>query len=129
MDSNSLYPFDWNNQKSAYNGLVHDPLGEPSPVISGSSAFSASYQNPFRAGTANVPQPSDISMEGIEMEQPPAPSTASAQPETGSSRRAKFEQLDWNAHKASIKNLYLDENKSLPETMKVMNDIHSFKAS
>ena len=71
----------------------------------------------------------DISMEGNEAEEPPAPSVAIAQPKTRSFRRVRGENLDWNAYKDAIRSLYIDQNKSLPETMQAMDNLHSFKAS
>ncbi|KAH6895896.1 hypothetical protein B0T10DRAFT_587446 [Thelonectria olida] len=45
------------------------------------------------------------------------------------SRRSKYRDLDWEHHKPQLKKIYLDENKSLSETIAIMRDQHSFKAS
>ncbi|KAK7413633.1 hypothetical protein QQX98_007496 [Neonectria punicea] len=48
---------------------------------------------------------------------------------TSSRRRSRYGQLDWDRHKARLKTLYLDENKSLRETREIMKDEYSFDAS
>lgn len=54
---------------------------------------------------------------------------ASDDPTLAPTRRSKYQNLDWNEHKAEIQRLYLEENKSLPETMQIMKDRFSFEAS
>ncbi|KAF4469329.1 rhomboid family [Fusarium albosuccineum] len=44
-------------------------------------------------------------------------------------KRSKYSHLNWDVHKAELKRLYLDEDKPLPETMKIMKDEHGFEAS
>lgn len=44
-------------------------------------------------------------------------------------RRAKYENLDWERQEAVLRSLYMDQNKSLADTMKIMEEQHSFKAS
>ncbi|KAJ3535651.1 hypothetical protein NM208_g7047 [Fusarium decemcellulare] len=44
-------------------------------------------------------------------------------------KRSKYNHLNWNAQKAELKRLYMDQDKSLPETMQIMKDEHSFEAS
>ncbi|KAH8694492.1 hypothetical protein BGZ61DRAFT_588458 [Ilyonectria robusta] len=44
-------------------------------------------------------------------------------------RRAKYENLDWERHEAVLRSLYIDKNKSLADTMKIMEQQHSFNAS
>lgn len=130
MDSHQSFPYNWGDHGPAYNQQVHGLLGGPSQLASTSSNFETSFQNPFHDSMANDFRPNnDIPMEGIEAEEQPIPSIATAQPETGSSRRARAEHLDWNAYKDAIWSLYIDQNKSLSETMQAMDDLHSFKAS
>jgi hypothetical protein len=45
------------------------------------------------------------------------------------SRRLKYTGLDWDHHKPQLKRIYLDENKSLSETIAIMRDQYSFDAS
>ena len=45
------------------------------------------------------------------------------------SRRSKYRNLDWDGAKARIKELYLDEDRTLQETMRIMKEAHSFDAS
>ncbi len=130
MDSHQSFAFNWGDHGPSYNQQSHGLLGGPSQLASSSSTFEASYQNPFQAGMANhLPPNNDISMDGIEAEEQPTPSVPTAHPKTGSSRRAKAKHLDWNAYKDAIRSLYIDQNKSLPETMQAMDDLYSFKAS
>lgn len=44
-------------------------------------------------------------------------------------KRRRYDNLDWNAHQDELRQLYLLENKTLDETMKVMEEKHSFIAS
>ena len=43
--------------------------------------------------------------------------------------QARSETLDWISHRDTIMRLYITENKSLPETQRMMEQIYSFKAS
>ncbi|KAL8777117.1 MAG: hypothetical protein Q9213_007998 [Squamulea squamosa] len=95
-----------------------------------SSAFDATYQNPFATDTANEGQPSnDVSMMMYEIEPQLGPTIPGADQDARSSRRARNGHLDWNAFKETIKELYINQNKSLPETMDAMNKQYSFNAS
>jgi Clr5 domain len=42
---------------------------------------------------------------------------------------ATVTKLDWNAHKAIIRSLYLDENRKLAEVMRMMATEHKFSAT
>jgi len=53
----------------------------------------------------------------------------STESKSATRRRAKYAHLDWNAHKTSIKSLYMDQGKTLSETMESMNSRFSFNAS
>lgn len=58
----------------------------------------------------------------------------SAQPSRAGSQatratRSKYGALDWTKHKETLRRLYLDENKSLPEIMRIMKEENSFDAS
>jgi hypothetical protein len=132
MDSRQPFSSPWDSHRSAYNQQVHDLSGESSnnQLAFGSFAFEPSYQDSFQADTAYNHQPNtDVPMTGDEVEELPAPSIATATPGVGSSRRAKYEHLDWNEHKAAIHSLYMDQNKNLSETMESMKILHSFDAS
>ena len=56
-------------------------------------------------------------------------STSMAAPPRTASRRSKYKGLDWDEHKPKIKELYLDEDRSLSETMRIMKEAYSFNAS
>ncbi|KAJ2996040.1 hypothetical protein NUW58_g1107 [Xylaria curta] len=62
----------------------------------------------------NIPDPSDA---GPSSNAPPA------------RKRARYGNLDWEAHKNEIRKLYLDQDRTLKETMEVMAQTHSFNAS
>ena len=130
MDPHQSSPFGWGNHEATYNHQVHGLFGGAPQLASSSSTFQAPLQSPFQIGSASdFPPNNDISMEGYEVEEQSAPLDAIAQPETRSSRRTKGEQLDWNAYKNAIRSLYMDQNKTLSETMEAMENVHSFKAS
>jgi len=57
--------------------------------------------------------------------QPPAGS----QVPTKVSRRSRHGNLDWEAHKDELKELYLNDNWSLKDTMRVMKQKYSFPES
>jgi hypothetical protein len=60
----------------------------------------------------------------------PASAIASAEvtePPKGSTLFRKNQK--WNSRKEEIRRLYIIENKTLPEVMKTIEDIHGFKAS
>lgn len=132
MDSRQPFGSAWNGQGSAYNKQGHGLSGESSnnQLGFGSFAFEPPYQNPFHVDAEyGLRQTPDISMTGHNVEDRPALSIAKGPSEMGSSRRAKYEHLDWNANKAAIQSLYMDQNKSLSETMESMKNLHSFDAS
>ena len=47
----------------------------------------------------------------------------------GPPRRSRYSNLNWDEAKAKIRTLYLIENRSLQETMRIMKEAHSFDAS
>lgn len=51
------------------------------------------------------------------------------EPPRGGSRRSKYQHLKWNLHKNTIRRIYLEEDRSLAETMSYMKKKHSFEAS
>lgn len=55
--------------------------------------------------------------------------SSSNHPPNGGSRRSRYGTLDWEKHKSPIKKLYMDENKSLKDTMEIMKEEHGFEAS
>lgn len=130
MESDQSFSLGWGNHGSAYDEQVHGLFEGASQLASSSSAFGTSYQIHPRVGiVGNVQAHNDIPMEDYEAQEQPAPSAVRAPPETAPSRRTKSQHHDWDAHKALIKRLYIDQNKSLPETMEAMERLHSFKAS
>lgn len=57
-----------------------------------------------------------------------APVAASSQTPAAIQRRGKRDSL-WEAHKATIKVLYIDEGRSLKEVVEIMRDKYGFEAS
>lgn len=47
----------------------------------------------------------------------------------GSSRRLKYRRLDWDRYQDRLRQLYLEENLTLTETIKIMKEEHGFDAS
>ena len=126
MDSHPLVPFVSRDDGTAYGQQMHGLLGDPSQIPSTSTAHEASYQIPSNPAMADEARPNnDVSMGHYDM----GPSMHGAPPNARSSRQARGEQLDWDAHKDRIKKLYLDQNKSLSETMEAMQEQYSFHAS
>ena len=75
----------------------------------------------------NNPQSeNDTVMENVEAQEQPALVAVRPHP---APRRAKSQHLDWDTHKPTIKSFYIDQNKSLLETMQAMDEQYSFKAS
>ncbi|KAL8828847.1 MAG: hypothetical protein Q9170_006425 [Blastenia crenularia] len=124
MDS---HPFGWPHD-GAYTPF-HNLIGASSRTSSAPAGFLVPYQGYVAANTQEAQRGNEVLMGDYETEPQPAPSAPEAQSDVKPSRRARSEQLDWNAHKKAIKKLYIDQNKSLPETMAAMNEQHSFKAS
>ena len=130
MDPRQPFSFDWSNQEPTYDHHVHGLLGGPPPLASNSSNFQAPFQSSFQGAITNDLQANnDISMEGNEVEEQPAPVDVMARPKTGASRRVTSEHLDWNLYKDAIWRLYMDQNKTLSETMEAMDNAYSFKAT
>jgi Clr5 domain len=133
MDSRQPFPTAWGGHTPVYNQQVQELSGESSnnQLGFGSFAYEPPYQNPFQGDAAvyDLEHNHDVPMAGHEVENRPAPSVAKSTHEGGSSRRTKYVHLDWNTHKPTIQRLYMDENKSLSETMERMKSIYSFDAS
>ena len=130
MNPYQYFQTGYDNRLPANNGQVRGLFTESSRPASGSSIFGTSYQAQLQNNIANYPQPeNDTLMEDAEAQEQATLAAARAQPRTTSSRPAKSQQLDWKTHKPAIKRLYIDQNKSLPETMQAMDEQYSFKAS
>ncbi|KAL8839145.1 MAG: hypothetical protein Q9176_004648 [Flavoplaca citrina] len=130
MDSHPSSSFSWHNDEMAYHPQVNGLLGDFSQIPSTSAAFEAPYQISFAPDMAHEAQASNnVSMGDYETGPQPGPSIHEAQRDARASRRAKSEHLDWNEYKDTIKKLYIDQNKSLLETMKAMSEQYSFNAS
>lgn len=128
MDSYQPFPFGWGYQGPTDNQQPSSPGQFPNTAMESSSTL-FSYQNLLQVNAAYDLRPDDMTVKYGGVEGHPTLSVAEAQTDTRPSRRAKYGYLDWKAHKAAIRNLYMDQNKSLSETMEVMKNVHSFDAS
>ena len=130
MDPHPSFQFGWENDENTYDQQGHGLLGLHSQTPTTSSVFGQQYQMPIAAHLANEVQVSnDTPMRNNEEEPQPAPLPHGAQPDTRFQSRGRSERLDWNAHKDMIRELYIDQNYSLPETMEAMRERYSFDAS
>ncbi|KAF5654111.1 rhomboid family [Fusarium sp. NRRL 25303] len=57
------------------------------------------------------------------------PNTTASAPANRPGRRRKYDNLDWESHREVLKQLYLDDNNTLAETMAKMKEKYSFVAS
>jgi len=62
------------------------------------------------------------------MEDAPKEHTSTMPAENGSAAYPKSPS-EWECHRETISRLYVDENKSLKEVQKIMEDVHHFKAT
>ena len=60
------------------------------------------------------------------LHQPPAGHQDTPKPV---SRRSKYGNLDWEPYKEEMRQLYLEDNQSLDDTMRIMKERHSFPDS
>ncbi|KPM45639.1 hypothetical protein AK830_g910 [Neonectria ditissima] len=126
MDSHSFFDtsprFGWSPQNDfLHGGDFERPMDTPilrNPIPE-SPAMNHDRSHDDGPSTQPVSQP------------PPAPvaSTVAQAVPTGPKRRSRYRQLNWNRQKARLKTVYLDENKSLAETMQIMKNEYSFDAS
>lgn len=129
MDLHAPASPSWDRNGNAYHQPVHDIFDSSSLILSDSPAFQPSYHDPFTTMENKAQPSSEISMGNNETELHSAPSIRGAQMDARPTRRARSDRLDWDACKDTIKELYIDQNKSLSETMAVMRKEYSFNAS
>lgn len=128
MEPYRSIPLDWGNPGSAYNEQSRSGFRFSRNLVPVPFNIGTVYQTQFQNGMADNAQ-ADIIMDNNEPEEQPARSALEAQPARAQSSRARSAHLDWDSHKDRIKDLYIDKNKSLPETMKAMDEVYFFKAS
>ena len=125
MDPHQPFSYGWDNHVPTYGFLAESSRQEGSNADN----FNASYQDPIQAPLANdAPSNNDVHMGNDDMGHL---LTVQATPrrKRGPTRRKRSENLDWNKHKKTIKELYITQNKTLPETKEEMEQLHSFNAS
>lgn len=133
MDSHQQFSFGWDVHSQPNNQHGQGFPGGPSNGQTSPSqfAFGPSYPLSIQAGLEYRPQPDgDVPMPDDEVEDKLSPQIAGPEAgKSGTARRAKYGHLNWAAHKHTIKQLYLDEDKTLTETIEMMKRLHSFDAS
>ncbi|KAM0277130.1 hypothetical protein ACHAO9_012640 [Fusarium lateritium] len=87
--------------------------------------------HPGIAGVSQAPahaaeEPNPTVPEGYANEQPNAAASTQA---NRPGRRRRYDNLDWESHREVLKQLYLDDNNTLSETMARMEERYSFVAS
>lgn len=141
---NSFLPsgeYDWNVSSSFGQIYPLNPHFENQPSVE-SAPFSAdpaheSLRNAALAGPRGLnkfdgAQNLEQSLEGlsgdsITVQQNLAASSTA--PRRRPARRSKYHDLDWDEYKAKIKELYLEDDRPLRETIRIMKDTFSFDAS
>jgi hypothetical protein len=70
----------------------------------------------------------DVTMEDV-VELPRASNSSNClPPKPSASRRSKRADLDWEVHRAKLHELYIQDGKTLTQTMKTMKDNYGFNA-
>jgi hypothetical protein len=82
----------------------------------------AAVQN--QAAATNIAIPTPQQADAHQPFAPPIPGRHAS-----ASRRSKYSSLDWDAHRETIRRLYMDEEMPLKETMERMAEQHGFHAS
>ncbi|KAK8131642.1 hypothetical protein PG984_008080 [Apiospora sp. TS-2023a] len=132
MNSHDFHGFNWNSPRSSriYDFPNSFEIGQNVHRVSGTSRNDAPYRGPEGSATCNANQSAvDLPMEDAPSMQSPSGAAPGTALQTSTNRRSKYQHLDWNANKAKIKQLYLDGENTLADTMKIMKDVHSFTAS
>ena len=120
MDSSQAFSFTWDPQGPTYTSRTDNLFGDPS--------FHTSA--PFQTSGYITQSSNDVQMEGADIQLDSQSATTTNRPGAITpSSRPRNERLDWSAHYATIKQLYIDENKSLPQTKEIMEQNHSFRDS
>jgi hypothetical protein len=122
-------PSDWN--ASAFHHMYPSNFGESA------NAAHEDLQNVFATSSQSTNEPQiQQNVEPARELQPevltgldqnlPAPMSA---PPRVASRRSRYHDLNWEEHKGKIKELYLEEDRTLQDTMRIMREAYSFDAS
>lgn len=127
-----IHAFDYENQAPPFpnSSTTRIPVGSHPPSVEFPAPSRSTLFNPFAIVTdGNFALPSAT----LVVNNPPPPDGDPAQlqasKETRNTRRARYSKADWEAHKPQIKKLYLDEDKSLEDTMKLMSENSGFNPS
>ena len=131
--------YGWNNATNTYP-LGYDYGNGPHPFQSSpgvslsmqSHPTSAPFASPpgppqFHSMTSNVPPsvPLDPQHSSSDALQQPSDTVKKSQ----NARRSRYSPADWETHRSRIKKLYIEDDKSLEETMAVMTANFSFSPS
>ncbi|KAK2598556.1 hypothetical protein N8I77_011959 [Diaporthe amygdali] len=121
MDKNFVYTTEANSHDGSESipGALQFARGLPSHTVSN--------QQPSQVHPNQNKDVSGCAASGPEMNySAPEPQP---EPQSASSLRPKYGNLDWSGHKETIMKLYLDEKRTLPEIMRIMKQEYSFDAS
>ncbi|KAK8084450.1 hypothetical protein PG997_005721 [Apiospora hydei] len=132
MDSHDSHGFSWTSPRTSrtYNFPNSFELGQDVQPVPGPSTIGPPFNAQGSSGTDSANgDTADAPMEGAALMQPPLRAVSETVPHTSTNRRSKYKHLDWDAHKDIIRQLYLDDDKTLAETMDTMKNTHSFEAS
>ena len=132
MESHNFHAFDWNSPRSSriYDFPNSFEVGQNAQTVSGTVETNQQYHAPDISMTADVNHANfDSPMDDAPSMQSPLGGAPAGPPGNNTTRRSKYRHLDWEAHKGRIKQLYLDDDKTLAETMDIMKTGHSFEAS
>lgn len=134
------FDYDWNVSSFGHMYPLSSNFGNQSSVAP--PPFSAgpapeSLANPHLAGPRGPNEFDEQQNPKLPLERLPGDSTATQHDLVASSnapprrhaRRLKYHDLDWEEYKAKIKELYLEDDRPLRETIRIMKDTFSFDAS
>jgi hypothetical protein len=132
---NSLSEF-WGDQEQPSPSSFNLVLDAPQAGPSGDRPQGQTTDNAGKPIGCDPPQGVDTSDAGADAMEIEAPDVSS-NPNTSVGQRTrskalgrpKYKDLGWNAHKATMRTLYMDKDMSLKDMMEVMEREHSFQAS
>ena len=101
---------------SAPSGTTFTPTVQSMPMSSTVGSRLPSLQHISKTGSSQSDQSYEQSIHPFPKPRKPMPRTSTT-------------TSDWEEHYDKIKRLWIDENKTLPETMEIMANAHGFKPS
>jgi hypothetical protein len=112
------------------DNVHHDPAGAQQNTL---DADYSRYTNPFVAGLSAMNSshgPRQSFTDSIMANAEPTPHVSAMVKEPfPASRRPRSEDLDWDKNRQTLYRLYIQEDRTLTETMRIMKQDHKFDAS